>query len=153
MHRVIYCLKRQGRYRLLWMTVANFVVDWQFGIQPFDFQVLQTTSRTLAWPTHSHQSQFASLELCSRHTDFHRQLSQSRVTHSKCTAYCSVAYFCVATSSKLWAKLWGSLLFHAGQQQLSCPVLRPPSGPNARPQDNIPLHKGNNENSLELNTN
>jgi len=40
-----------------------------------------------------------------------------------------------------------------GRQQLSCPVLRPPSGPNARPQDNIPLHKGNNENSLELNTN
>ena len=37
-----------------------------------------------------------------------------------------------------------------GRQQLSCPVLRPPSGPNARPQDNIPLHKGNNENSLEL---
>jgi len=37
-----------------------------------------------------------------------------------------------------------------GRQQLSCPVLRPPSGPNACPQDNIPLHKGNNENSLEL---
>jgi len=37
-----------------------------------------------------------------------------------------------------------------GRQQLSCPVLRPPSGPIARPQDNIPLHKGNNENSLEL---
>ena len=26
-----------------------------------------------------------------------------------------------------------------GRQQLSCPVLRPPSGPNARPQDNIHL--------------
>jgi len=37
-----------------------------------------------------------------------------------------------------------------GRQQLSCPVLRPPSRPNARPQDNMPLHKGNNENSLEL---
>jgi len=46
--------------------------------------------------------------------------------------------------------LFSSLLFHAGRQQLSCPVLRPPSGPNGRPQDNIPLHKGNNENSLEL---
>jgi len=42
--------------------------------------------------------------------------------------------------------------FMRGRQQLSCLVLRPPSGPNARPQDNIPLHKGNNENSLELNT-
>jgi len=26
-----------------------------------------------------------------------------------------------------------------GRQQLSCPVLRPPSGPNAHPQDNIHL--------------
>jgi len=26
-----------------------------------------------------------------------------------------------------------------GRQQLSCPVLRPPSGPNACPQDNIHL--------------
>ena len=26
-----------------------------------------------------------------------------------------------------------------GRQQLSCPVLRPPSGPNARPQDNMHL--------------
>jgi len=34
-----------------------------------------------------------------------------------------------------------SLLFSSmrGRQQLSCPVLRPPSGPNARPQDNIHL--------------
>jgi len=51
-----------------------------------------------------------------------------------------------------------SLLFSSmrGRQQLSCPVLRPLSGPNARPQDNIhPYIKGimKNENSLELNTN
>jgi len=26
-----------------------------------------------------------------------------------------------------------------GRQHLSCPVLRPPSGPNARPQDNMHL--------------
>jgi len=34
-----------------------------------------------------------------------------------------------------------SLLFSSmrGQQQLSCPVLRPPSGPNAHPQDNMHL--------------
>ena len=34
-----------------------------------------------------------------------------------------------------------SLLFSSmrGRQQLSCPVLRPPTGPNARPQDNIHL--------------
>jgi len=34
-----------------------------------------------------------------------------------------------------------SLLFSSmrGRQQLSCPVLRPPSGLNARPQDNIHL--------------
>jgi len=33
------------------------------------------------------------------------------------------------------------LLFSSmrGRQQLSCPVLRPPNGPNARPQDNIHL--------------
>jgi len=37
-----------------------------------------------------------------------------------------------------------------GRQRLSRPVLRPASGPNARPQDSILLHKGNNENSLEL---
>jgi len=29
-----------------------------------------------------------------------------------------------------------------GRQQLSCPVLRSPSGPNARPQDNTPYIKG-----------
>ena len=35
-----------------------------------------------------------------------------------------------------------SLLFFSsmrGRQQLSCPVLTPPSGPNARPQDNMHL--------------
>jgi len=48
----------------------------------------------------------------------------------------------------LFSSLFSSM---RGRQQLSCPVvLRPPSGPNARHQDNIPLHKGNNENSLEL---
>jgi len=48
-----------------------------------------------------------------------------------------------------------SLFFSSmrGRQQLSCPVLRPPSGPNARPRTIYTLHKGNNENFLEVNTN
>jgi len=45
--------------------------------------------------------------------------------------------------------------FPCGTGSISCPVLRPPNGPNARPQDHIwyTLENGNSENSLELNAN
>jgi len=45
-----------------------------------------------------------------------------------------IGYVCCLTSK-------ATLLFSSmrGRQQLSCPVLRPPSGPNARPQDNMHL--------------
>jgi len=43
--------------------------------------------------------------------------------------------FCVDTLLILLS-LFSSM---RGRQQLSCPVLRPPNGPNARPQDNLHL--------------
>jgi len=52
-------------------------------------------------------------------------------------------------TSTSWSKIWplplsllfSSLLFSSmrGRQQLSCPVLRPPNWPNARPQNSIHL--------------
>ena len=57
------------------------------------------------------------------------------------TSYSNI-HSCLGISS-LFSSMWG-------RQRLSRPVLRPASGPNARPQDSILLHKGNNENSLEL---
>ena len=45
-----------------------------------------------------------------------------------------------------WLFLFSFFLYGAGSR--SCLVLRPPNGPNARPQYNT-LHKGNSKNSLE----
>ena len=59
-------------------------------------------------------------------------------------------------SASIFANLcvvgFSSLLFHAGQVAIKLPSAEASKRANARPQDNIPLHKGNNENSLELNT-
>jgi len=43
--------------------------------------------------------------------------------------------------------------FPWGTDSISCQVMRPPNGPNARPRTIYTMHKGNSENSLELNTN
>jgi len=39
--------------------------------------------------------------------------------------------------NKKWVASFILLSSMRGRQQLSCPVLRPPSGPDARPQDNM----------------
>jgi len=61
-----------------------------------------------------------------------RWLSVSFLLHAKYTLSYCIVYVIKSSLSSLLSSM-------RGRQQLSCLVLRPPSRPNARPQDNIHL--------------